>query len=420
MAHKHSVYDTDLHFIIDPITRKISSESGKVTLVQNDHNSERFTFEVPRYVERHDMSLCNQVQVHYINTDSANKKNQSIDIYPVDDLEVSEDGEAVVCTWLVSQNATKYAGTLSFIVRYACVADDGTIEYQWFTEICTTISIAKSIYNTDVVTEDADPDVLFMWKQEILGMVEPQVERAETAAENAEASAEAAKISEENAKASETRARESEINAKISEMNAKTSETNAKTSEEAAKISETNAKTSEEAAKLSETNAKASEEAAKESEENAALSEKNAQDSEECAAKSAEIASNAALAAATSANTAARSAENTLNSEYNAKHSELKAKDSEILSQSYAVGGTGMRLGEDTDNSKYYSQVASNLYGEAMSVLNRAESTLEEVNKKITSTVFRVNLETGHLEYDSPNYEFLVNPITGNLEWGVM
>ena len=420
MAHKHSVYDTDLHFIIDPITRKISSESGKVTLVQNDHNSERFTFEVPRYVEGHDMSLCNQVQVHYINTDSTSKKNQSIDIYPVDDLEVSADEKAVVCSWLISQNATKYAGTLSFIVRYACVADDGTIEYQWFTEICATISVAKSIYNTDVVTEDADPDILFMWKQEIMGMVEPQVERAETAAVNAEASAQAAKISEENAKASETNAREAEFNAKFSELNAKKSETNAKASEEAAKVSETNAKSSELNAKVSEVNAKASEVAAKESEKNSAVSEKNAKYSEECAAKSAEIASNAALAAASSANTAARSAERAMNSEYNAKDSEVNAKNSEILSQSYAVGGTGKRVGEDTDNSKYYSQVASNLYGEAKSALEEAEKTLSEVSKKVTATEFKVNFETGNLEYDSPNYEFLVNPVTGNLEWGVI
>ena len=48
MAHIHSVYDNDTHFKIDPATRQISNESGKVVLMQNDHNSERFTFEIPR------------------------------------------------------------------------------------------------------------------------------------------------------------------------------------------------------------------------------------------------------------------------------------------------------------------------------------------------------------------------------------
>lgn len=34
MAHKHSIYDTDPHFKIDPATRAIQNESGKVKLMQ--------------------------------------------------------------------------------------------------------------------------------------------------------------------------------------------------------------------------------------------------------------------------------------------------------------------------------------------------------------------------------------------------
>ena len=52
MAHQHGVYDTDKHFVIDSNTRKIENQSkSKITLIQNDHDSERFTFEIPRYVE---------------------------------------------------------------------------------------------------------------------------------------------------------------------------------------------------------------------------------------------------------------------------------------------------------------------------------------------------------------------------------
>ena len=44
MAHKHSVYDTDTHFSINQITQAIKNESSsKTTLIQYDHNSERFT-----------------------------------------------------------------------------------------------------------------------------------------------------------------------------------------------------------------------------------------------------------------------------------------------------------------------------------------------------------------------------------------
>lgn len=95
------------------------------------------------------------------------------------------------------------------------------------------------------------------------------------------------------------------------------------------------------------------------------------------------------------------------------------AEDNATLSISYAVGGTGSRDGEDTDNSKYYSEVASGLVDEAKATLAEANKTLEEVNKKVTETTFHVNLETGNLEYESPNYDFTVDESNGNLNWEV-
>lgn len=48
MAHKHSMYDPDTHFKIDPVTRAIVNISDKNVLMQRDHNSEIFTFELER------------------------------------------------------------------------------------------------------------------------------------------------------------------------------------------------------------------------------------------------------------------------------------------------------------------------------------------------------------------------------------
>lgn len=48
MEHKHSVLDGDTRFIINPTTRQIRNDSNrKIVLIQNDHNSEVFTFECP-------------------------------------------------------------------------------------------------------------------------------------------------------------------------------------------------------------------------------------------------------------------------------------------------------------------------------------------------------------------------------------
>ena len=170
MAHLHSVYDSDMHFSISPITRAIRNESDKKSLVQYDHKSERFTFELPRYVEEHDMSLCNRVEIHYINIGSGKEQNE--DVYEVDDLQISpDDNGVVICSWLVSANATQLAGSLSFLLRFACVADDGTIEYAWHTEIFKGITISDGMNNGEAVIIEYS-DVLEAWKAEILAEIE--------------------------------------------------------------------------------------------------------------------------------------------------------------------------------------------------------------------------------------------------------
>lgn len=166
MSHLHSVYDNDTHFKIDPVTRQIKNESGKVILMQNDHNSERFTFEIPRYIDGHDMSACNKVEVHFINL-KADKTEKNADVYPVEDLQISPDSEdVVICSWLISQNATKYAGTLNFVLRYACLTGD-VIDYQWYTDIHKGISVSESISNTKTVAIEYS-DVLEAWREELM------------------------------------------------------------------------------------------------------------------------------------------------------------------------------------------------------------------------------------------------------------
>lgn len=171
MAHTHSVYDSDTHFSINPVTRQIKNESGKVTLIQHDHNSERFTFEIPRKVEEHDMSLCNKVEVHYINIDSSTKESHS-DIYEVADLQISpESDDVVIGSWLVSGNATRLVGSLNFVIRFSCVAEDGTVEYAWNTAVHSGISVSTGIYNSHVVYEE-NYDILAQWEAQINTLLE--------------------------------------------------------------------------------------------------------------------------------------------------------------------------------------------------------------------------------------------------------
>lgn len=161
MAHLHSIYDSDLHFKIDPITREITNQSAnKVALMQFDNNSERFTFEIPqRYIEGHDMSLCDRVEVHYLNANAITKEQYS-GVYEVEDLQISPNGEdVVICSWLVSRNATSIAGTLNFILRFACNENN----YVWNTAIFKGITISNGLYNSKAIVEEY-ADVLEQWR----------------------------------------------------------------------------------------------------------------------------------------------------------------------------------------------------------------------------------------------------------------
>lgn len=165
MAHLHSVYDTDSRFVINPITRAIKNDSPKkTTIIQFDHNSERFTFELPRYVEGHDMSICNKVEVHYLNVDAETKLKKS-GVYIVDDLQISpDDNDIVICSWLIPGDATQLVGTLSFVVRYACI-EGITTTYAWNTAV-SSVNVSTGINASDTVVTDYS-DVLEKWKAEL-------------------------------------------------------------------------------------------------------------------------------------------------------------------------------------------------------------------------------------------------------------
>lgn len=166
MVHLHEVRDSDTHFVIDPVTRAITSNSDKNTLMQGDHNSEIYTFEIPKTVEGHNMSLCNRVEVHYIDA-AADKTNTSKDVYIVKDMQPDEtEPDTLVFSWLISGNATKFAGLLSFRVRFGCVDDDGNFTYKWHTDIYKGITVSDGFDNAPAVVEEYS-DVLAAWEKRL-------------------------------------------------------------------------------------------------------------------------------------------------------------------------------------------------------------------------------------------------------------
>lgn len=166
MAHTHPVTDVDTHFKIDGATRTVKNVSDtKTMLVQFDHYSEKFTFEVPRFVDEHDLSLCNCVRVHYINIDKS-KRTENKGVSPVDDFGVCpEDDNLVTCSWLVPRNATQLVGSLHFVIQFACTEGEELL-YSWNTARHTAVTIIDGIDAGQEIVND-NSDILTKWENEL-------------------------------------------------------------------------------------------------------------------------------------------------------------------------------------------------------------------------------------------------------------
>ena len=128
----------------------------------------------------------------------------------------------------------------------------------------------------------------------------------------------------------------------------------------------------------SEEKAKASEESAAESATQAEKYEIVASSSADAAAQNACESAKSAMAANNSAKAASESAADADSSASSAKTSEDNAKSYSDESRSWAVGGTGTRVGEDTDNSRYYALQAKESAERAASLSNIDTATVQK------------------------------------------
>lgn len=170
-VHDHPVVDDDPHFIINPDTREISHASPeKLVLIQGDHMSERFTFEIPKIVDGHDMLLCNDVQIHFINVNGSNGVECSADVYGAADFKPkAESDDMLTFSWLISQAATLFAGTLSFAVRFICRDENNQVQYVWNTAPFSSVTVSSGIDNGEAVIENEQyNNILEIWYNNLI------------------------------------------------------------------------------------------------------------------------------------------------------------------------------------------------------------------------------------------------------------
>ena len=197
---------------------------------------------------------------------------------------------------------------------------------------------------------------------EIIKQALSAAQDAKDAADDASKKAEAASASVEQAKTAAQSAQTGAESANTSAQSAKTAAETAQGKAEAASTSAQSAKTAAEtardeakAASASAQSAKTAAETAQGKAEAASASVQSAKTAAETARDEAEAASTSAQSAKTAAETAQGKAEAASTSAQSAKTAAL---DSSKLSKSWAVGGTGVREGESSNNAMYWASVA--------------------------------------------------------------
>ena len=156
IKHAHAVIDQDLPFVIDPITKEVTSQGGSLVVPQHAKNAERFTFTIPdRYIEGHDMSEVNQAFVHFRNVGTQGQL--SAGIYKVEDLAVADD--SVTLSWLIDDDATYYVGALIFSIHFICTDESGKVIYDLPTLAYSKISVGETVWNSETIAKQY-PDII--------------------------------------------------------------------------------------------------------------------------------------------------------------------------------------------------------------------------------------------------------------------
>lgn len=177
MSHSHTPVDSDKSFVINPIDKTITNPSGnKNTVIQYDHNSEVFTFQIPKIIEGHDMTESDSIQIHYINEGtgtSASIRSSNPGIYVVKDIKVdSENEDLVMFTWPLSQDGTRLSGTIKFQVKFICYSDEpGIPSYKWQTKVFSAINVEAGIENSEIIVEE-NLDVILSFEERISALEE--------------------------------------------------------------------------------------------------------------------------------------------------------------------------------------------------------------------------------------------------------
>lgn len=166
--------------VVNSDLRTIAIPPGVALLgVESDEDVHVLHFSMPRYYSGFDLSTFT-VRINYRNA------NKETDSYIVTDAETATD--EIAFSWLVGRNATRYRGTVNFIVCLQRAKADGAIEQ----EFNTTLASLPVLEGIEVEwTNEQEEEVRDIVLQ-LLGLTDAATDKANDAANRANQAATAA------------------------------------------------------------------------------------------------------------------------------------------------------------------------------------------------------------------------------------
>lgn len=131
--------ETEPHIVIDKNRNVTVPDELKRIAVQHDHMIETVTFDCPRYWDKHDMSKM-YIYVNYMRADGEKGSDLATNV-TIDET----DDSIMHFDWTITGHLSAIQGNIVFLVCTQKMADDGTAENHWNSELNTDMYVSEGL-----------------------------------------------------------------------------------------------------------------------------------------------------------------------------------------------------------------------------------------------------------------------------------
>lgn len=136
-----TVKDSGTFLVVDPATRTVTAPEGQRALgVSGDHLSEQVTFEVPQFIDSHDVTMCLRKYITWANAVGEVGHDELT-------LDRTADGKAYF-VWSVRDGLTMAPGFVKFSIHFEDADDAQRVVYRWGTKTCADFEVLDAINTT--------------------------------------------------------------------------------------------------------------------------------------------------------------------------------------------------------------------------------------------------------------------------------